>query len=188
MLSQDRMRVLPNTRPSPRLLTTVVPEHRPAPETPDSIGPSFRLRGASIFGGNGLAIFIGSLVGVAGITALAFTFRSQNQMKPPRPLQLITRTLHTFSASREAIVPPAPISVRITRDMVQVTAIALGHPRLAVINGHQVAEGDSFTIHVDPASVVVRLRVLKIEDGRIDVTDGKQTISLGLSKPGAAVK
>lgn len=67
--------------------------------------------------------------------------------------------------------------------MVQVTAISLGHPRLAVINGHQVAEGDSFALHITPASVVVRLRVLKIVDGRIDLTDGQQVLSVRLAAP-----
>jgi hypothetical protein len=61
----------------------------------------------------------------------------------------------------------------------------LGHPRLAVINGRAVAEGDWITLHGPNRAVAVTLRVLKIADGRVDLTDGTQTISaqLEIAKP-----
>jgi hypothetical protein len=67
-----------------------------------------------------------------------------------------------------------------------VSAIALGHPRLAVINGRSVAEGDSITVHTPSHAVAVTLRVVKIADGRISLTDGTQVITTRLTVPAPA--
>jgi hypothetical protein len=64
-----------------------------------------------------------------------------------------------------------------------VTAIVLGHPRLAVINGRSLAEGDNLVLHAPTMSVAITLRVLRISDGRIELTDGTQTITAQLNVP-----
>jgi hypothetical protein len=64
-----------------------------------------------------------------------------------------------------------------------VTAISLGHPRLAIINGQQVAEGEWITVHTPVASVALSLKVLRIGDGRIDLSDGTQEITARLELP-----
>ena len=73
--------------------------------------------------------------------------------------------------------------VQLSTDVIRVTAIALGHPRLAVINGRSVTEGDTVTVHTPNHAVAVTLRVVKIADGRIDLTDGTQTVSARLVVP-----
>jgi hypothetical protein len=65
-----------------------------------------------------------------------------------------------------------------------VTSIALGHPRLAVINGKQVTEGDLITVHTPTRSIAVTLRVLEISDRQVKLSDGTQVITAHLSKSG----
>ena len=76
--------------------------------------------------------------------------------------------------------------VQLSADMVRVSAIALGHPRLAVINGKTVTEGDSITLQVPNATLALILRVAKIGDGSIDLSDGKQMFSAQLTIPSPA--
>lgn len=99
---------------------------------------------------------------------------------PPRLLNVVT---HTISGSPHTVTTPAPVVVQLNTDVVRVTAIALGHPRLAVINGRSVAEGDTITVHAPTHAVALTLRVTKIADGRIELTDGTQTIHAALTVP-----
>ena len=71
--------------------------------------------------------------------------------------------------------------VKISPDMVHVTAISLGQTRLAIINGKQLAEGNELAV---PAT---RLRIVKISDGQVELSNGAQVIkaSLETSKPKA---
>ena len=142
----------------------------------------FKLQGSRIFSGNGRAIFLGILAGGILISAAGFIFIRHERAKQegiaiPKLLNVATRSIST---SLHAITTPAPIVVQISAD---VSAIALGHPRLAVINGRSVAEGDSITVHTPSRAVAVTLRVVKIADGRIDLTDGTQVITTRLSVP-----
>jgi hypothetical protein len=73
--------------------------------------------------------------------------------------------------------------IQLSADMVRVSAIALGHPRLAVINGKTVTEGDSVPLQAPNSSVALILRVVKIGDGSIDLSDGKQMFSAQLTIP-----
>jgi hypothetical protein len=71
--------------------------------------------------------------------------------------------------------------VQISPDLLRVTAIALGHPRLAVINGKEVTEGDSVTVRAANGGIEVTLRVVKIGDGSIQLTDGSQIVTTRIS-------
>jgi hypothetical protein len=64
--------------------------------------------------------------------------------------------------------------VTISSDMVHVTAISLGQTRLAIINGKQLAEGNELA--VPPA----RLRIVKISDGQVELSNGNQKITAPL--------
>jgi hypothetical protein len=72
-------------------------------------------------------------------------------------------------------------AVKISSDMVHVTAISLGQTRLAIINGKQLAEGNEL---VTPAA---RLRIVKISDGQVQLSSGTQVLTAPLetSKPKA---
>jgi hypothetical protein len=80
-------------------------------------------------------------------------------------------------------LPPEPIVIQLSTEVLQVTAIALGHPRLAVINGTSVTEGDRIVVHVPTHSVALTLRVLKIADGRVDLSDGMHVVTARLTVP-----
>lgn len=183
------MQLLPQEKPSPRLLNTVVPDsYRPATATSGPKSRSALLRGA-LFSGNGLAIFVGLIIAcflVAGANWLHERKMRAERAAPVAPT-LIAASTSSISSSTEEVAPPAPIMVQISAASIRVSAIALGHPRLAVINDQQVTEGDLVTVRASPARVQVTLRVTKIADGRVELTDGTQTIvtqlSLAMAKP-----
>jgi hypothetical protein len=87
------------------------------------------------------------------------------------------------AVSTKSISHPEPIVIQISADLIHVTAISLGHPRLATINGRTIAEGDYVTVHPPTANVAVTLRVLKISDGRIELSNGPQLITARLEIP-----
>ena len=74
-------------------------------------------------------------------------------------------------------------TVPIAVSMIHVTAISLGDPSLAIVNGKRVAEGDEVALHPARSTAEVKLRVLKIGDGQIDLTDGTQVLSVHLEVP-----
>jgi hypothetical protein len=151
------MRVISQTLPTPRLLHSVVPELRQSKA--ERVGGRFRLKGASLFTGNGRAIFLGIVLGAMVLCTTGFfytRYQSARRQEEARR-QLLTVATHSH-----------------------VTAISLGHPRLAIINGQQAAEGDQVVIHTPAASAAITLRILTIFDGRVDLSDGTQVISVRL--------
>ena len=85
-----------------------------------------------------------------------------------------------LSTGTHSADPPQAIVVQLNADLVRVTSIALGHPRLAVINGKQVAEGDQITVHTPIRSIAITLRVLEISDRQVRLSDGIQVITAHL--------
>ena len=148
-------------------------------------GLKSRLKGASLFSGNGRAIFLGIILGAALLSTIGIVYsrhRAAVQHEEARR-KLLPATTRSVSSSEYPAAPPAPIMVQVRADMIHVTAISLGHPRLAIINNQQVSEGDLFTLHTPTASVALTLRVLKIGDGRIELSDGTQVIVARLEMP-----
>jgi hypothetical protein len=178
------MRVIPCHQPSPRLLNSVAPEYR---ETPVEGYWSATFKGEGFFAGNGRAIFIGIFLGGFALSVAGIAFNAHRPLHPPAPLVRTLLRAHTdrLTSSPHTAATPAPIIVQITPELVHVSAIFLGHPRLAIINGRQVAEGDRITLHTLSGAVEVTLQVVKIADGRIDLTDGSQTYSARLFIPSA---
>ena len=174
------MRLISQKRPTPRLLSTVAPEVRERP--PESINTKSRLKSVSLFSGNGRAIFIGIVLGAILLSTISVVYVRRQARRPAE----VERQL--LAVSTHSISPPEPIIVKISADLIHVTAISLGHPRLAIINGQRVGEGESIMIHTPAASIAVSLRVLKIADGTIELSDGTQVIKarielLPASKP-----
>ena len=73
--------------------------------------------------------------------------------------------------------PEAPFLI--TEDMFHVTSIALGQPRLAVVNGIALGEGESLTIVA--GNHIASVRVSGIADGTVTLKVGSQTLSAKLS-------
>jgi len=179
------MHLIPSRMPEPRLLSSAV---RNLPKTAepaeDSSGRS-RLKGDGLFTGNGRAIFIGLGVAAVVIFGSGWIFERHLSLKHdevavPKVIPVITQSVLGPPPSNAT---PRPVVVHINADVLRVSAIVLGHPRLAVINGHSVAEGDTFVLHTPTKSVAVTLRVLKISDGQIELSDGTQVITARLNIP-----
>ena len=160
------------------------PESRSSPEANDS---PFVLKGANTMSGNSRWLFYGAVIGAMLLSVGGIIFR-QYRDKEGQTLQLPTfiRARTQSLASPGSGGNPAPITINLSADMVRVSAIALGHPRLAVINGKTVTEGDSVTLQAPNSPVALILRIQKIGDGAIDMTDGKQLFSAQLSIPSPA--
>jgi hypothetical protein len=167
------MRLISQKTPAPRLLSTVVPELREKP--PERASMRSRLKSVSLFSGNGRAIFLGLILGAILICTVGVLYArhqaARRHAEEERKLLPVTT---------QSISTPQPIVVKISADLIHVTAIALGHPRLAIINGRLVAEGEQITVHTPTAAIAVSLRVVRISDGGIELSDGTQTIKARL--------
>lgn len=179
------MRLLPQRGPAPRLLNSVVAEPRFRKPGGAESDVRSRLRGVSIFSGNARAMFLGILLGAAVLSLIGVVYSGHRAAirSEEASRKLVNVSTQSLSASPHSQVPPAPITVQMRADLLHVTAISLGHPRLAIINGHQVAEGELITVHTPTAFVALTLKVLTIGDGRIDLTDGTQIITARLELP-----
>jgi hypothetical protein len=167
------MRLVSQKTPAPRLLISVAPEVRERP--PERISMRSRLKSVSLFSGNGRAIFLGIILGAVLLSTISVVYvrKQAARRHAEEERQLLAVTTHSIS-------PPEPIIVRISADLIHVSAISLGHPRLAIINGQLVGEGEQITIHTPAASIAISLRILKISDGNIELSDGTQVIKARL--------
>lgn len=73
--------------------------------------------------------------------------------------------------NRGALVPVSP-------DLIHVTSIALGNPRLAIVNGKRLAEEDWLVIKTPAGEASVR--VISIQDGLVRFKHGGNTIDAKL--------
>ena len=90
-------------------------------------------------------------------------------------LQLIMGvTLFSVVGCKKPTPPPV---VKIDPAALNVTAISLGQPRLAIVNGRQLGEGDE--VLTDAA----RLRIVKISDGEVEFSSGAQVVLARLAPP-----
>jgi hypothetical protein len=174
------MHLAPNRMPEPRLLNSLDPEevtpwadrsHSPLAEK--EVGESSGKRrwiyagivGAMVF--SIIAFICGRSVGKDG--------------EQPDFRRFITARTHSLAASPHSAETPAPVVVQLSADVLRVSAIALGHPRLAIVNGRPVSEGDTIIVHTPTRSVALTLRVVKISDGRIDLSDGSKVFCAQLT-------
>jgi hypothetical protein len=167
------MRILRKSIPSPRLLNTVEPDVAPTKADPPAGRSS--LKRSSLFSGNGTAIFGGIAVGAAIFSILGIVYtrhQSQKAQKEPAGPAAVVTTSNTSPAES------APRTT-ILASQIHVSAISLGQPHIAIVNGKQVTEGESITIS-SPRAAPVSLQVVKIADGRIDLSDGIQVITVRL--------
>jgi hypothetical protein len=174
--------LIPSKLPE-RRVSSIAPEPARLEDCEKGVDSPFQLQGSRLFSGNGRAIFIGLVTGAILISAAGYAFvrheRAQREeIAVPRLLNVVTDAV---SGSPHTVTPPAPVIVQVDSDVIRVSAIALGHPRLAVINGRAVGEGDTITVHTPGRSVALTLRVTKIGDGRVELTDGMQTVHARLA-------
>lgn len=177
------MHLIPSKMPEPRLISSLDPDTVETLSSNEEDESPFVLGGSRLFTGNGRAIFVGILVGAIVISIAGSIFHRQHRLKQnelavPKVLSVATKSISGASHSEAT---PQPMVVQVGVDVLHASAIVLGHPRLAVINGHTLAEGDTLTVHTPTRAVAVTLRVLKISDGQIELSDGTQVIVARLS-------
>jgi|SRR4029077_16955064 hypothetical protein len=176
------MQLVPSQLPPERLVVSMeAQESRPAVDGSDS---PFVLKGADAMSGNSRWLFIGAVIGamllsVAGIVVRQYRDNNGEPLHLPTFIKARTSSL-AAPGSKE---PPPAIVIQLNTDMVRVSAISLGHPRLAVINGRTVTEGDNVVLQAPNASVALILRVAKIGDGSIQLTDGKNLYNAQITIP-----
>ena len=170
------MRVLSSTLPTPRLLSTVVEDVRE--KLPERVRMRSRIKHVSLFTGNGRAIFLGLLVGALLICTFGIVYARHQAAR-----RHAENERKLLAASRNSVSQSDPILVQLSADLIHVTAISLGQPRLAIINGKHLSEGDQITVQAPSAQMAVTLRVLKIADGRVELTDGTQVITARVEFP-----
>ena len=176
------MEVIQNIKSRPRLLESAAAEVQAGSSPLNSKASKHRLKRSDTFGGNGRAIFIGLLLGalvVSGTGYLRSTddagdthLASVRKFFAVRTRSVLIRTVHRGDG--------AALRVHIDPSMLRVTAIALGHPRLAIINGKEVTEGDSITLNSPDGGISVTMRIVNIVEGRIELTDGTEIITAPL--------
>jgi len=171
----------PNSMPEPRLISSLDAEET-APLEDRSDSP-FVEKGARV--SHGKRRWILSIVIAAIIVSIIAFFgwsASRDGQQPVFRMFIKART-HSLAASPHSAETPAPVVVQLSADVLRVTAIALGHPRLAIVNGKPVSEGDAIVVHAPNRFVALTLRVVKISDGRIDFSDGSKVFSAQLTVP-----
>lgn len=65
----------------------------------------------------------------------------------------------------------------------RISSIALGDPRLAVINGKLVGEGEALSLKVGDSTVT--LHVVKIGEGEVTLTDGSRQFEIEMAPEAA---
>jgi hypothetical protein len=181
------MRLVPSKMPEPKLISSVVPEAEEKTSLSEGAEWPFAVGGSRLFACHGRAIFIGICAGVVVICSAGAIFHRHHRLRAeevavPKVLSVVTRKVLGSNSG----ATPVPVVVKIDADVLRISAIVLGHPRLAVINGRTVAEGDTILIHVPTRAVAVTLRVLKISESQVQLSDGTQVIMARLSTPSPA--
>src|ERR1700682_4111481 len=162
------MHLIPSRMPPPRLLSSAARDVSETLQPIDDSNVHFKLKGESLLFGNIRAILVGIAVGgilLWGAGALFDRYHGlkQDEMHVSKVLRVVTSGV---SGPPHSNATPRPVIVQIDSDLLRVSAIVLGHPRLAVINGRSVAEGDNLVVHAPTRAVAITLHVLSISDGR----------------------
>lgn len=179
------MEIAPNQDVAPRLLDSDVCGFKAIVD--DEPANVANVKRSGIFGSRP-AIFIGIIVGALLICGLAVFFATRPSAEPETPAKSERLIPVSGTPSPVIVATPPPLwpsratSIEVTPDMLKVSAISLGHPRLAVINHQQVAEGDWVTVQTANARVAVKLHIIKILDGRIELNVGNQTITVPITQ------
>lgn len=114
--------------------------------------------------------FVASLL----LIAIAFCVGLSYLLEKRWSREHATRVQTTASAEAMAHAT-GPLSA----DLFQVTEVTLGSPRTATINGKRLSEGESLSVQTP--SGLTNVRVARIENGAVALTDGTQTIEASVS-------
>ncbi len=167
--------------PSPRLLNTVALDAGSRAGSTTDPGIESEMKGTSFLGGNGLYWCAGLLAGALCIAGFGW-LRTQHEVAAPA----VSAAMPVVPVP--PVAAPAPVLVQIPAADIRLTSISLDQPPLAVINGRAVTEGEFVTIQTPLAAGPVKLQVLKIADGEVDLGSGTHIIRARIAPSGAKAK
>lgn len=150
------MHIVQREKPLPPLLQSA------APETEQEDSGKVRLGESSRLSGIGRLTFVGSMLLVILAFSIGFMYLLEHRW-PARAGTAAQPEASPAIAPDSAALAAKPGSIPLHSDMLHVTAIALGNPRLAIVNGKRVTEGESFVVTTSGGATEVRVE--KIEDG-----------------------
>jgi len=178
------MKVVPDTRPRPRLFTDIIAPRRPKAQKAQKTR-RFKFTPGRL---SRFMVRVAIVALVAAAVAFWSTHPGRIREEASTIRQLVAVGTRMLSSGTRPTDPPNAIVVQLNAQLVQVTSIALGHPRLAVINGKQVTEGDWIVVHTPTRSVSISLRVLEISDRQVKLSDGTQVITAHLAMADETLK
>lgn len=114
--------------------------------------------------------FVASLLLIAVAFCLGLSYLLEKRWTRERANQVQT------SAPSETL---AHATGPLEANLFQVTEVTLGSPRTATINGKRLSEGESFSVQTP--SGLTSVRVSRIDNGLVELTDGTQTIEANVS-------
>lgn len=179
------MRILPPSTPSPRLLSTAAADYR----SRNHAVSKAKLGRSSFWSGNGFAIFAGIGLGallICGVSTVLITRHAALDRVAPARL-VPTAPVTAVAVSKPVPAPSSTVAAsasaaELPGNALRVTSISLGHPRLAVINRQQVTEGDWIYVDNGSSRVRLRLRVIRIADGQVELTLGNRVLAVPLGQ------
>jgi hypothetical protein len=164
------MRIVLPATPAPHLLKPASEQQERPPEEDQA---ESGLTTDSSFSGKDRAIFAAIILGAILLCTVAVIHWRQRTAGHPAK----------DDGKRPAVSTPSPAAkpiVKTSADLIHVSAISLGDPRMAIINGRLVGEGEKITLHPTGATAALTLRVRKIFDGEVELSDGAQVIKARL--------
>jgi hypothetical protein len=161
----EALHIVARDKSRPRLLETAVSI------TPPGTGAASPPKTRSL---RKLLIFLVSILAIGAVAAGAIYWLRHEESVTQRPISVL-KTI------RQAMPTPPRPPVRVSSDLLHVSAIALGDVRLAIVNDKQLTEGD--WLEVRTSDGVAALRVVKIEDGFVHFGYAGQTIDAKLTTP-----
>jgi len=129
----------------------------------------------------------GHLVAICGATVLALAILVGGVaywIESHRYPVVVTIGLPDKESQKDPLSARTGPLVPVSPDLLHVTSIAMGTPRLAIVNGKRLAEDDWLIVNAPLGAA--SLRVISIEDGLVRFKHGGETIDIKLQA--AAVK
>jgi hypothetical protein len=154
------LRLAPNEKPRPRLLDTAASvQAKPA----DLATPLTRRRPFLV----SAFLLLGSAA-IAGLLVAGAEYWYRHEIEAKRPPVSVLKPI------RQALPTPPRAPLEVPADSLHVSAIVLGSPSLAVVNGKSLSEDEWLEVRT-PVGVAA-LHVIKIEDGLVRFAYGGHTI------------
>jgi len=160
------MRVIPHTTPIPKIISSVVPDRATEQTLSASIEEPSKFAST-------LRVIFSITLAASCLAMLPFVYLKYQSSKNPSALAPGLIAVQTKDGN----------TLPLSASMFHVTAISLGNPPLAVVNGRNVAVGDHISVNSSRPNAVVKVEVASIADGQVQFAYGDQSLTARLEPP-----